>query len=215
VCGTMPLQRLEVTGLTYTYPGSMQGIQGLDLCLERGSFTVVAGPSGAGKTTLLRALLGLLLGVKGEIRWNGAPVPDVLGASALVIGSPVAEPARPFSLPRVAYLSQACSGSEAGLHRELPRVLESDAELLAIDDLSAVLSVRDERVLWDSIFAQRLFRWRGACLSVSNRQPALSRADHIILLTGGKVAGEGKLDALLQNCAEMRCIWKRTVGHAS
>jgi hypothetical protein len=153
--------------------------------------------------------------VKGEIRWNGAPVPDVLGASALVIGSPVAEPARPFSLPRVAYLSQACSGSEAGLHRELPRVLESDAELLAIDDLSAMLSVRDERALWDAIFAQRLFRWRGACLAVSNRQPALCRADHILVLAEGRVAGEGRLEELLRTCAEMRRIWKRTVGHAS
>ncbi len=65
------LQTLDATNLTYRYPGSDHGIQGIDLHLERGSFTVVTGRVGSGKTTLLRVLLGLLPMGAGEIRWNG------------------------------------------------------------------------------------------------------------------------------------------------
>ena len=70
------LDRLEATGLTYHYPGTQRGIEGVSLCLKRGSFTVITGQIGSGKSTLLRALLGLLPMESGEIRWNGARVTD-------------------------------------------------------------------------------------------------------------------------------------------
>ena len=70
------LEVLEATGLTYKYPDSSRGIESIDLCLRRGSFTVVTGRIGSGKTTLLRTLLGLLPKDAGEIRWNGELVED-------------------------------------------------------------------------------------------------------------------------------------------
>jgi ATP-binding cassette subfamily B protein len=85
------LERLEATGLAYVYPDSGRGIEGVDLRLGRGSFTVVTGRVGSGKTTLLRALLGLLPRDAGEIRWNGKPVDD---------------PAAFFVPPRSAYTPQ-------------------------------------------------------------------------------------------------------------
>jgi ATP-binding cassette subfamily B protein len=65
------LERLEASGLSYSYPDATPGIQDVDLALERGSLTVITGRVGAGKTTLLRALLGLLPATAGELRWNG------------------------------------------------------------------------------------------------------------------------------------------------
>ena len=70
------LVRLTARGLTYHYPGTGRGIEGVDLTLDRGSFTVIAGRIGAGKTTLLRVLLGLLPKEAGEICWNGRAVED-------------------------------------------------------------------------------------------------------------------------------------------
>lgn len=70
------LDVLEVSGLTCRYPGNGLGVEGVDLCMRRGSFTVVTGRVGSGKTTLLRALLGLLPASAGEIRWNGELVGD-------------------------------------------------------------------------------------------------------------------------------------------
>ncbi|MHB0878371.1 MAG: ABC transporter ATP-binding protein [Anaerolineae bacterium] len=70
------LRLLEASGLGYRYPNSENGIEGVSVRLERGSFTVVTGRVGAGKTTLVRVLLGLLPRDRGEIRWNGQAVED-------------------------------------------------------------------------------------------------------------------------------------------
>jgi len=85
------LDVLEARGLTYHYPEAENGIEGIDLQVARGSFTVITGRIGAGKTTLLRCMLGLAPLESGEIRWNGTPVPD---------------PATALIPPRVAYTAQ-------------------------------------------------------------------------------------------------------------
>ncbi len=72
----VPLRLLEVRGLTYRYPETGRGIEGIDLTMQRGSFTVVTGMIGSGKTTLVRTLLGLLPHEAGEIRWNGKVVEE-------------------------------------------------------------------------------------------------------------------------------------------
>jgi ATP-binding cassette subfamily B protein len=86
-----PLLLCEVTGLTYHYPDSGQGIVGVDLTIQRGTCTVITGRVGSGKTTLLRTLLGLLPAQAGLIRWNGEVV---------------TEPGRFFTPPRSAYTPQ-------------------------------------------------------------------------------------------------------------
>ncbi|HEY3082280.1 MAG TPA: ABC transporter ATP-binding protein [Chloroflexota bacterium] len=86
-----PLERLEARRLSFRYPDSGLGLEGIDLAIERGTFTVVTGRVGAGKTTLLRTLLGLLPRDGGEILWNGRPVDD---------------PATFLVPPRVAYTPQ-------------------------------------------------------------------------------------------------------------
>ncbi len=68
------LEVVEARGLSYRYPESGRGVHGVDLRLERGSFTVVTGRIGAGKTTLLRALLGLVPADGGSMYWNGRRV---------------------------------------------------------------------------------------------------------------------------------------------
>jgi ATP-binding cassette subfamily B protein len=85
------LRALDATNLTYHYPANGNGIQGINLRLERGTFTVVTGRVGSGKTTLLRILLGLLPLEAGEIRWNGEIVAD---------------PSAFFVPPRSAYTAQ-------------------------------------------------------------------------------------------------------------
>lgn len=67
------------------------GIEGINLELTRGSFTVITGRIGAGKTTLLRTLLGLLRAQSGQIFWNGELVTD---------------PTTLFVPPRCAYTGQ-------------------------------------------------------------------------------------------------------------
>ncbi|HEY6739557.1 MAG TPA: ABC transporter ATP-binding protein [Actinopolymorphaceae bacterium] len=73
---TDPLEVLEVRNLSVRHGDSGRGLDGVDLRLERGSFTVVTGAVGSGKTTLIRALLGLLPATSGTVRWNGRPIDD-------------------------------------------------------------------------------------------------------------------------------------------
>jgi ATP-binding cassette subfamily B protein len=68
------LNELAAVNLTFHYPNSTNGIEGVNLTLKRGTLTVVTGRIGSGKTTLLRALLGLLPIEAGEIFWNGKPI---------------------------------------------------------------------------------------------------------------------------------------------
>jgi ATP-binding cassette subfamily B protein len=193
---------LEASGLTYTYPGSQRGIAQIDLCLNRGSFTVVAGRSGAGRTTLLRVLLGLLPRDAGQIRWEGQLVQD---------------PASLFLTPCCVYVARAApphlgGTGEAKVLRSLLPEGRPWPELLVFDDLSAALDERSERALWDRVFACGLLQRKGACLAVSNRRPALRRADQIVFLADGRLEAEGTLAALLGTCAEMRRIWQGDLG---
>ena len=86
------LETLSVQGLSYRYPGTTNGIEDIELHLQRGTLTVVTGRIGSGKTTLLRVLLGLLPKDRGEVRWNGDLVADA---------------GRFFIPPRAAYTAQA------------------------------------------------------------------------------------------------------------
>ena len=86
------LRHLELQNLTYRYPSTGKGIEGINLSIPRGSFTVVTGRIGSGKTTLLRVLLGLLPVSEGQVLWNGQDV--------------TAERDNFFTPPRAAYTGQ-------------------------------------------------------------------------------------------------------------
>jgi ATP-binding cassette subfamily B protein len=73
----VPLMELAVDRLSATYPGGA-GVHDVSFAMQRGHFVVLTGPVGSGKSTLLRAILGLAwqADVVGEVRWNGAVLPD-------------------------------------------------------------------------------------------------------------------------------------------
>ncbi len=85
------LERLEIRGLSFRYPGTENGISEVGFDIQKGTFTVITGRIGSGKTTLLRAILGLVTADEGEIRWNGMLVE---------------EPDRFFVPPHAAYTPQ-------------------------------------------------------------------------------------------------------------
>jgi ATP-binding cassette subfamily B protein len=64
------LNELVAEQVTFHYPGSINGIENINLKIRRGSLIVITGRIGSGKTTLLRTLLGLLPMESGSIRWN-------------------------------------------------------------------------------------------------------------------------------------------------
>jgi len=68
----MPDVALELSGVTYRYPGAATAaLEGVSLRVGAGETLAVVGPNGAGKTTLLRLLLGLVDPSAGSVRVCG------------------------------------------------------------------------------------------------------------------------------------------------
>ncbi|MBO3752907.1 ABC transporter ATP-binding protein [Streptosporangiaceae bacterium NEAU-GS5] len=216
--------------------GVHRGIHDIGLRLPRGSFTVVTGAVGSGKTTLARALLGLAPLDAGTIRWNGETVADpgtfmVPGRVAyasqiprlfsatlrenLLLGRTGDDLARALRLaafdddlarlPRgldslVGPRGMRLSGEQ--IQRvTAARALARTPELLVVDDLSSALDVETERTLWDRLDGA------GTLLVISHRPAVLERADQVIVLDRGRLAGRGTLRELLGDCPEMRRLY--------
>ena len=74
---------ISFSGLTKAY-GANTVLDGLDLEVEEGSFTVMCGPTGAGKSVLLRLLVGLETADAGTMTLNGVDITDKRAAERAV-----------------------------------------------------------------------------------------------------------------------------------
>jgi ABC-type multidrug transport system fused ATPase/permease subunit len=84
------------------------------------------------------------------------------------------------------------------------RMFATEADLLVFDDLSSALDIHTEAELWDRLFDRRTV----TCLVVSHRPAALTRADQILLMDGGRLVDQGRLDELLERSPLMRELWE-------
>jgi energy-coupling factor transport system ATP-binding protein len=149
---------LLARGLSYTYPeASAPALSDLDLALEPGTFTVVAGRSGSGKSTLLRAACGLVphfhggevsgaLSVGGlDVRTHG---PGELAAicgtvfqdpeSQLVMSGVRAEVALPLEHRGVSAGAVARAVEEAALVLGIAHLLDRQVETLSGGEMQRV-----------------------------------------------------------------------------
>lgn len=74
---------LELEQLRKSY-GSTQILDGVDLCIRKGEFVCIVGPSGAGKTTLLKCMAGLLEPTDGRTIFEGETVTEPPAKLAVV-----------------------------------------------------------------------------------------------------------------------------------
>ncbi len=82
---------IETKGVTKRF-GARAAIDGVDLCVPRGSAFGFLGPNGAGKTTMIRMLLGLTHASAGTMHVLGRPVPAERGQALRRVGAIVEEP---------------------------------------------------------------------------------------------------------------------------
>ncbi|MEU4013840.1 ABC transporter ATP-binding protein [Microbacterium sp. NPDC028030] len=67
---TTPHPAIEARGLVVAYDGKVV-VDGIDLALPEGSFTVILGPNASGKSTVLRALARVLRPESGDVLFDG------------------------------------------------------------------------------------------------------------------------------------------------
>ncbi len=70
--GTGPL--VEIADIAAAY-GPVKVLDKIDLTIPRGSTVAIVGESGSGKSTLARVIMGLLPPSKGQIKFDGTPLP--------------------------------------------------------------------------------------------------------------------------------------------
>ena len=68
----MPI--IEIHSLTHRFPDGTQALDGIDLSIEEGEFTIITGANGSGKTTLLKHFNGLLFANSGSVTVCGTEV---------------------------------------------------------------------------------------------------------------------------------------------
>ena len=80
------MEILKLENLTFTYQGALSpAVDGINLTVNKGELTVIAGATGSGKSTLLRLLKRELAprGKRsGEVLYNGAGLEDLTEAEA-------------------------------------------------------------------------------------------------------------------------------------
>jgi peptide/nickel transport system ATP-binding protein len=69
---------LRVHNVDASYGGMVKVLDNVTVQLPRGRTVAVVGESGSGKSTLARAITGLLPPMKGEVYFNGKPLPKAL-----------------------------------------------------------------------------------------------------------------------------------------
>ncbi|MBX6772956.1 MAG: ABC transporter ATP-binding protein [Chloroflexi bacterium] len=65
---------VEITGLSYCYPGGARALQEVSLAVPTGAFVAIVGPNGAGKSTLAAHLIGSLPAPRGVVRLFGRDI---------------------------------------------------------------------------------------------------------------------------------------------
>ena len=70
---------LEVDGLTKSYDGETNALEGVSLAVGRGQLVSIIGSSGAGKSTLLRCVNRLVDATEGSVRFDGEEVTRLRG----------------------------------------------------------------------------------------------------------------------------------------
>ncbi|MBM1170511.1 heme ABC transporter ATP-binding protein [Microvirga arabica] len=119
---------LEATDLVY-HSGGKALVDGIDLTLAGGSFTIIIGPNGAGKSTLLRLLCGELAPARGAVRWNGEKL-QAIPAWRLAHRRAVMPQASDLNFPFTVF--EVASLGTQGIGRGLSR---SDRQRLALEAL--------------------------------------------------------------------------------
>jgi branched-chain amino acid transport system ATP-binding protein len=196
----------------HTHIGRYHILQGVDLAVPRGGFTVLLGRNGAGKTTTLRTVMGLWKASRGSIRFDGhdftaRPVPDIASAGiayvpenmSIFAGLTVREnlllAARAGELDRKRRLAGgALSGGQKQM-LAIARALIEPRELILVDEPTKGLA---PAIVGNMIRAFQEVKRAGATVLLveQNFMAARLLGDTVAVMDDGRIVHHGSMAAL-------------------
>ena len=222
---------VETRALTKQYRGKL-AVDSLDLVVPEASISAFLGPNGSGKTTTIKMLLDMVRPTSGEALVFGEPASAVsirervgyVAEDKRLYGNMtvarILEFTRPFypewSRDRERILLQRFDlpldrkvrALSKGMHSKLALVLALShrAQLLILDEPGEGLDpVANEQMLESIVEATG----EGAAVFFSTHQVAeVERiADHVFILSAGRLAFEGSLEDLRANCRRVHAVF--------
>jgi ABC-2 type transport system ATP-binding protein len=223
---------LEATALTKTY-GSVRALDDFSLSIPAGGVFGVLGPNGAGKSTLFRIALGLVRPTSGSARLFGAPAGDITALRK--VGAMIETPRYPPYLSArdaLTMLALESGAKNADIGGWLERVGLSGAADRPTNGfsvgmkqrlgLAAAFFTKPELVILDeptsgmdpagiqeirALIVDLAKREGVTVILASHQLDEVKRVcDRVAILSKGKIAAEGAVDALTASQARLRLV---------
>jgi len=218
-CG--PDEMLSVRGMNKHF-GRIEALSNVGFTIFAGEILGLIGPNGAGKTTLLECLCGLQPATAGEVLWQGHALPPEQRRSTLFYVPDGITPYSEHTLGQVlTFFQQVYSDSgkdsrdiidclhlssmlecpvgqlSKGWRRRLLLAigLLAPHPILAMDEPFDGLDLRQTREVM-ALLRKVVSQGRTLLLSIHQLKDAERICDRFVLLSAGRVAGEGSLEEL-------------------
>ena len=210
---------VETKNLSKVY-GDKVAVNGLDIQIERGSFTAILGPNGAGKSTTIQMLIGLLQPTSGQICYAEKPrlgvvfQNSVLDARLTVLENLTIRAKQYKEMPagRIerlvsqlglsAFAKQPYSTLSGGQKRrvDIARALLNSPDLLFLDEPTTGLDIQTRESIW-SLLKQIQKEEKMTIVLTTHYLNEADDADKIYIVDHGQVIAQGSADQIKGNYA--------------
>ena len=223
---------VETKNLSKIY-GDKVAVNGLDIQIERGSFTAILGPNGAGKSTTIQMLIGLLKPTSGQIcyaeklRLGVVFQNSVLDAQLTVLENLTIRAKQYKEMPagRIerlvsqlglsAFVKQPYGTLSGGQKRrvDIARALLNSPDLLFLDEPTTGLDIQTRESIW-SLLKQIQKEEKMTIVLTTHYLNEADDADKIYIVDHGQVIAQGSADQIKGNYARnvLRILSKDSVG---
>ena len=215
---------MQVAGLCKRY-GEQRALVDISFAVNAGEVLGLIGPNGAGKTTLMEAVAGILAADDGRVLWRGTSLAlpqrrefmfylpdglrpwegqyaaDVVELFATVYGRPeivVADTIRSLGLAPVLRKRIAALSKGYGRRLMLALALLTPHPLLLMDEPFDGFDLRQTREIMN-VLRDVARNGRTLVLAIHQLSDAARVCDRFVLLSAGRVRGEGTIEELMHH----------------